>query len=149
MPTNTTAERLRKKSRKTVLIEDPKDPSEKYQFDIRALSPFELADNDKIFDALPKEGVTISKDMPEASRKQLKEVVLPMMKIFLPKCTTNPQITFNRDEESDNIVHIGDIPIMVATMVFKEILDLSGISAEAEEERKKKSQIAVTSSTSQ
>lgn len=144
---NKTIDALRKRSRKTITVEDPDHTEDKYEFSIRALSPFELADHSQIFDNLPKEGVVLDKNMPEAAAKSLKEVVLPMMKVFLPMCTVEPRITFNRDEESNTVIHIGDVPMMVASIVFKEILDLSGISAEADKERKKKSQKPTQSST--
>ena len=139
---NSTAERLKKRSRKTITIPDPDNlKGEPYEFKIRALSPFELADHSEIFDTLPKEGVVLNEEDPdEENYKMLKEVILPMMKLFLPMCTMEPKITFNMEEESDNppIVHIGDVPMQVASLVFKEILDLSGITAKAEENRKKK-----------
>jgi len=142
MAINSTAERLKKRSRKTIEIPDPDDlKGDPYVFKIRALSPFELADHNEIFDDIPKEGVVLDDDtQDEENYKVLKGVILPMMKLFLPMCTMEPKITFNMEEESDDppIVHIGDIPMQVASLVFKEILDLSGITAKAEENRKKK-----------
>jgi len=139
---NSTAERLKKRSRKTISIADPEDAkAEHFVFKIRALSPFELADHSAIFEELPEEGVVLNpKSQNEKNYQMLKKVILPMMKIFLPMCTMEPKITFNMDEESDDppIIHIGDIPMEVSSMIFKEILDLSGITAEAEEKRKKK-----------
>ena len=142
MAINSTAERLKKRSRKTIEIPDPDNlKGEPYEFKIRALSPFELADHAEIFDDIPKEGVVLDDDgQDEENYKVLKGVILPMMKLFLPMCTMEPKITFNMSEESDDppVVHIGDIPMQVASLVFKEILDLSGITAKAEENRKKK-----------
>lgn len=135
---NSTVEALRKKSRKIIKIKDPDDESTEYEFSIRSLSTFELAENSEIFESLPKEGVVISQDMDEKNMEMLKKVILPMMKLFLPLCTIEPKITFNVDEESDSVIHISDIPMTVSSLVFKEILDLSGISKAAEEARKKK-----------
>jgi len=141
MTTNATAEALRKRSRKTITIDDPDDNTIQYHFKIRALSTFELAEHSDIFDSLPKEGVILNpKNQDESDYEMLKKVILPMMKIFLPMCTMEPKITFNMDEESVDppVVHIGDIPMVVASLIFKEILDLSGISKDAENARKKK-----------
>lgn len=137
--TNPTVEAFRKRSRKEIIVPDPDDSSIKYKFLIRALSTFELAEHSEIFDNLPKDGVVIKEDMDEKNMKLLKDVILPMMKLFLPMCTVSPRITFIISEESDEVVHISDIPMVVASEVFKEILDLSGISKAAEEDRKKKS----------
>ena len=139
---NSTAERLKKRSRKDIEIPDPdNEKGEPYKFKIRALSPFELAEHSEIFDELPKEGVVLNPEtQDEKNYEMLKKVILPMMKIFLPMCTMEPKITFNIEEESDEppVVHIGDVPMEVASLIFKEILDLSGITAKAEEKRKKK-----------
>ena len=140
--TNPTIEALRKRSRKIIKIPDPDDESVIYEFQIRALSTFELAEHSQIFEDIPKEGVLIKEDedkMNEKNLKMLKDVILPMMKVFLPMCTVSPKITFDIDKEGDEVVHISDIPMVVSSMVFKEILDLSGISKAAEDARKKKS----------
>ena len=140
--TNPTIEALRKRSRKIIKIPDPDDESVIYEFQIRALSTFELAENSHIFENIPEEGVLIKESedkMNKKNLKMLKDVILPMMKVFLPMCTVSPKITFDVDKEGDEVVHISDIPMVVSSMVFKEILDLSGISKAAEDARKKKS----------
>ena len=140
--TNPTIEALRKRSRKIIKIPDPDDESVIYEFQIRALSTFELAEHSQIFEDIPEEGVLIKESedkMNKKNLKMLKDVILPMMKVFLPMCTVSPKITFDIDKEGDEVVHISDIPMVVSSMVFKEILDLSGISKAAEDARKKKS----------
>ena len=140
--TNPTIEALRKRSRKIIKIPDPDDESVIYEFQIRALSTFELAEHSHIFENIPEEGVLIKESedkMNKKNLKMLKDVILPMMKVFLPMCTVSPKITFDVDKEGDEVVHISDIPMVVSSMVFKEILDLSGISKAAEDARKKKS----------
>lgn len=143
MVQNPIVTKLRSKGTTKVTIQDDKlGPS---TWEIRAISTWELIDKSEFFENLPDK-VEVSKadptKMDPATYKLVKQSVLPMMKAFLPLCTLDPKIITDFDDPAlkdpnSNVVHLSDIPLKIASDLFNEILKISGLSKEGEEERKK------------
>ncbi len=147
--TNSTVDRLRAKSSKVVKIKDLDFPDEEpYEFTIQRLSTFELiesqemkgtvGDEDADLDAVEKDG--------KLTLRQLKEGVFPLMKKFIPICTTNPRIIFDGEvpEGDQNTLHHRQIPMPVLSELFNEILRFSGLDKKSMDKIKKKQQVQLS-----
>lgn len=143
MAQNPIVTKLRSKGTTKVTIQDEKlGPS---TWEIRAISTWELIDKSEFFENLPETVVADVKDpnkLDPATYKVVKNSVLPMMKAFLPLCVLDPKITNDFDDPdlkvpTSNTVHLSDIPLKIASDLFNEILKISGLSKEGEEDRKK------------
>lgn len=142
MAQNPIVEKLRKQSTKEVTIKDEQFGDIKWT--VRQLSTIEMAENADIFSELPSEPDLKGVDPKVTSQVQSKTVrtVLPMMKKILPMCSVSPRITINDDdprlkEAESNTVHLNEIPIKLAFEIFNQILLISGLTKEAEDDRKK------------
>ena len=141
MPLSPTVAKLRKSvANKTIKVKD--DDGTELEFIIRPLSTFELAENSGTFQDVPK-GIDLQHPEKLADGEQLKlasNVLIPMIKTFVPLCTVDPIITNDdkdiRLKQDVNILHMRNLPINVAGQLFNEILSASGLGKTAEENRK-------------
>jgi len=141
MPLSPTVTKLRKAvANKKIVIKD--DDGTDLDFIIRPLSTFELAENSKSFQDVPKD-IDLNDPSKLKDSEQLRlasNVLIPMIKTFVPLCTVEPIITNDdkdvRLKQDVNILHMRNLPINVASQLFNEILSASGLGKTAEENRK-------------
>jgi|SRR3989304_7210283 len=133
-----TAKKLKEASQKKIIIKDEKLGD--LDFEIRAMSTYELSEISDVFEKLPKGDP--EKMSEDERRKFTKEVVLPMTKQILPLCVVSPTITLDfkdpalKDPESD-VIHLSHLQINTSAALFNEILSMSGLTKEADEVKKK------------
>ena len=137
---NPIVQQLKKKSTHEIIIKDEKYGESKWI--IRPLSTFELIENSSLFDTLPDDVKLDPDNMDKKTYDTVKNQVLPMMKTFLPICCVSPKVTTDFNDvdlkkPDGDTVHLGDIPIKMASSLFSEILNVSGLTKVSEEERKK------------
>ena len=140
MVVNPIVQKLKQKSTQEVTLKDEKFGESKWI--VRPLSTFELIENSTLFDTLPDDVKLDPENMDKKTYDTVKNQVLPMMKTFLPLCCVSPKVTTDFEDadlkKSDgDTVHLGDIPIKMASSLFNEILNVSGLTKVSEEERKK------------
>lgn len=141
MTQNPIVAKLRNKGHTIITLKDEKLGDS--QWTIRPISTFELVENSDFFDNLPDNTEKIDPNKVDPKTyKIVKNSVLPMMKAFLPLCCIDPSITNDFDDArlkdpNSSTIHLKDVPIKLASELFNEILKISGLTAEAEEERKK------------
>ena len=140
MVVNPIVQKLRKKITKEVTIKDDKHGESKWI--VRPLSTFELIEHSSLFDTLPEDVKLDPENMDKKTYDTVKNQVLPMMKTFLPICCVSPKVTIDFDDPDlkrldGDTIHLGDIPIKMASDLFNEILNVSGLTKVSEEDRKK------------
>jgi len=130
---------MRKKSQHELITED--DIMGRMVWTLRAIPAYDLMENIEIFDKLPK-NQEISMDpenMSSEDRKMLKEVILPMMKAFLPACAINPPVSADAKDPAvlaGDAIHIREIPTGVIGAIFAKIVEITGLDKKAAEDRK-------------
>ena len=129
-----------KGSRHVVIIEDEKIG--KIEWVLRPIPAYDLAKNSHMFDKVPK-NVAINVDpesMSDEDRKLVEDNVFPIMEVFLPACSVDPEVTIDNNDlrlESQDVLHIRDISMATMGLLFSKITEISGLSEAAEKERKK------------
>ncbi len=138
---NPKIQRLREKSNKTITVKD--ENLGEIEWVIRSIPAYDLLQHYDLFSDLPKD-VDLKPDadgkLNDANAKVLQEKLLPLMELIVPACSVDPPITVDLKDpriDSGDALHLRDISFSTVTDLFAQILDLSGLSKAAEDERKK------------
>ncbi len=127
-------------ARHTVIIED--ENIGKIEWVLRPIPAYDLAKHSHMFDKVPK-NVDINVDpetMDDKDRKIVEDNVFPIMEIFLPACSVDPPVTTDNEDprlETQDVLHIRDISMSSMGLLFSKITEISGLSKQAEQARKK------------
>jgi hypothetical protein len=78
--------------------------------------------------------ITLDEKTLAQNLKEYKEVYYPIMQKIFPICCVNPKIL---DGGGENAWDLRTVPLEVGSKILSEIMSLSGVSKEADKERKK------------
>ena len=126
------------KSHTKVTIEDSKIG--KMEWVIRPIPAYDLMEHFDKFSNLPKNMDIDPDNLTPADIAMIQENILPIMLAILPACAIDPPITTDvadprlKDKE---VIHIRDLSFKVVPALFNKIVDISGLTEQAEEARKK------------
>tara|TARA_Y100001938_G_scaffold128710_1_gene182758 strand:+ start:14752 stop:15153 length:402 start_codon:yes stop_codon:yes gene_type:complete len=110
---------------------------------IRSIPAYDLLQHYDLFSSMPQDiNLDVDKDgqMSDKQAKVLKEKLLPMMELIVPACAIDPPVTVDLKDPriaEGEALHLRDISFQAVTDLFAKILDVSGLSKEADEKRKK------------
>jgi|GEM_PF-6090497 len=137
--TNPKVSQLRKKSQTSFDLEE--DGVGKVTWLIRPIPTYDLLSNLDKFSSMPKNVHDIkSDDLSDEDAKYLKEQILPLIDILLPACTIDPPVTIDNNDPrllTGEAIHIRDLSYNTVLAIFNKITEITGMTREAEEARKK------------
>ncbi len=138
---NPKIQRLREKTQHTVIVKD--ENLGEIEWVIRSIPAYDLLQHYDLFSSMPQDiNLDVDKDgqMNDKQAKVLKEKLLPMMELIVPACAIDPPVTVDLKDPrlaEGEVLHLRDISFQAVTDLFAKILDVSGLSKEADEKRKK------------
>ena len=138
---NPKIQRLREKTNSTVLVKD--ENLGEIEWVIRSIPAYDLLQHYELFQNIPTDiNIEAGKDgkLKGSDAKLIQEKLLPMMEIIVPACSVDPPITVNLNDRriaEGEAIHLRDVSFNTITDLFAKILELSGLSASADKERKK------------
>jgi len=135
---NPKIQQLLAKSHTKVIIEDPKIG--KMEWVIRPIPAYDLMEHFDKFNDLPKEMNINPEKLTPADISLIQNKILPIMLAILPACAIDPPVTTNELDprlKDHEVIHVRDLSFKVVTELFNKIVDISGLTEQAEEARKK------------
>lgn len=136
----TTGAKIKKASRKNITVKD--ETLGELPFVIRGMSTYEFSKNSELFDKLPKEGIDPDKLSNEKRAEFATKTLFPLIEGILPLCVISPRVTLDpQDKEllepESDVIHLSDLPINTAALLFNQILETSGLGKKTEDLKKK------------
>lgn len=137
---NPKIQRLREKTHTTVTVKD--ENLGEIEWIIRSIPAYDLLQNYSLFQSLPKEvNIQVNEGkVNDQDAELIEKKLLPMMEVIIPACSVDPPVTVDLKDPrltSGDAIHMRDISFGAVTQLFAKILDISGLSQTADEERKK------------
>ena len=136
--TNPKIQNLRSKATTKVTIKD--ENLGEVEWIIRSIPAYDLLQNYDIFQGLPSEVKMDPENMQPDDIKLIKTKILPMMEVVVPICVVDPPVTVVDNDPrlaNDEAIHLREIGFGAISQLFQKIMDISGLTAEAEKTRKK------------
>ena len=136
--TNPKIQTLRSKATTKVTIKD--ENLGDVEWILRSIPAYDLLQNYDIFQGLPNEVKMDPDNMNPDDISLIKNKILPMMEVVVPICVVDPPVTVNDTDprlKNDEAIHLREIGFNTVSRLFAKIMDISGLSAAADEERKK------------
>ena len=126
------------KSHTKVVIKDPKVGD--MEWVIRPIPAYDLMEHFDKFNSLPKEMNLNPDKLSSADISMIQNNILPIMLAILPACAIDPPVTTDVTDirlKDKEVIHVRDLSFKVVTELFNKIVDISGLTEQAEEARKK------------
>ena len=126
------------KSHVKITIEDSKIGT--MEWVIRPIPAYDLMEHFDKFSNLPKNMDVNPEKLSPADISMIQENILPIMLAILPACAIDPPVTTNDVDPRlplKEAIHVRDLSFKVVTELFNKIVEISGLTEQAEEARKK------------
>ncbi len=105
----------------------------KLEFEVRPMNNDVYA---KMGAAMNTNNVNTNKIEGLASLKVFSEVYYPAIKVVFPYCCINPKVIDGKSSDK-SVIDVTEMPMDICMDLFAQIMDISGLSAKADEEIKK------------